>query len=126
MVCSNHYHDNKYCGVFYFIRITNQTKPDIEWFKIFSQVGYFIIECFSCRGWNAQNVDPCDFFGPTDRGGWSYRLTPVRPSVRPFVSPELLSITDHRIFPKLGMKLQDNIALRLTKPDFPGKIWFIQ
>ena len=56
-------------------------------------------------------------------GGWSYRLTHVCPS---FVCLEFFSKTGHRIFLKLGMKLKDNSGHNLTKPDFPGKIWFVQ
>ena len=42
--------------------------------------------------------------GPTDFGGWSYRLTHVRPSVRPSVCPDFFSITGHRIFLIFCMK----------------------
>ena len=56
---------------------------------------------------------------------WSYRFTHVRSFVRPFVCPEFFSKIGHRIVLKLGMKLKDNSALKLTKPDFSGKIWFI-
>jgi hypothetical protein len=66
------------------------------------------------------------FFGPTDFGGWSYRFTAVRPFVRPFVSYQFFSKTDHRIFPKLGMKLKDNKGNKVTEPNFPKKIWIIQ
>ena len=36
------------------------------------------------------------------------------------------SKTDHRIFPKLGMKLKDNKGNKVTEQDFPKKIWIIQ
>ena len=73
-------------------------------------------------------LDPptLEVVGPTDFGGWSYRLTPVRLSVCPCVCPEFFSKTDHRIFPKLGMKLKDNKGNKVTEPDFPKKIWIIQ
>jgi len=34
--------------------------------------------------------------------------------------------TDHRIFPKLGMKLKDSKGNKVTEPNFPKKIWIIQ
>ena len=37
-------------------------------------------------------------FGPTDLGGWSYRFTAVRPSVRLLVCPEFYSETVHKDF----------------------------
>ena len=46
-----------------------------------------------------------EIFGPTDFGGWSYRLTHVRPSVRSFVCPDFFSITGQRIFLIFCMKL---------------------
>ena len=69
-------------------------------------------------------------FGPTDFGGWSYRLTPVRsfvrPSVRSFVCPDFFSITGHRIFLIFCMKLDMDKGLKVTEPDFPKKIRIIQ
>ena len=59
---------------------------------------------------------------------WTHRLWRLVLQIDPcqsFVCPEFFSKTGHRIFPKLGMKLKDNSALKLTKPDFSGKIWFI-
>ena len=48
------------------------------------------------------------------------------PLVRPSVRYQFFSKTDHRIFPKLGMKLKDNKGNKVTEPDFPKKIWIIQ
>ena len=45
----------------------------------------------------------------------------VRVCVRPSVRSEFFSKTDHRIFPKLGMKLKDNKGNKVTEPNFPIK-----
>ena len=37
------------------------------------------------------------------------------------VSPKI-RVTAPRIFPKLGMRLEDNEPRKVTRPDFPGKI----
>ena len=63
---------------------------------------------------------------PTLEVGPIDRPMSVRPFVRSSVCPDFFSITGHRIFLKLGMKFQDNNGHEVTKPDFPGKIWFIQ
>ena len=68
------------------------------------------------------------FFGPTDFGGWSYRLTPVRsfvrPSVRPFVRYQLSSETNHRISLIFCIKLAFSKSKKVTKPDFRKKKLF--
>ena len=48
------------------------------------------------------------------------------PFVRSSVRPAFFSKTGHRIFLKLGRKLKDNKGKKVTKPDFPEKIWIIQ
>jgi len=58
------------------------------------------------------------FFGPTL--AWSYEFSLVRTSVRPYIQ-----------YLKIGMLVfsetwQDDNTIRVTEPDFPGKIWFVQ
>ena len=60
-------------------------------------------------------------FGPTDLGGWSYRLTHVRPFVRSFVSYQFFSETDHRISLIFCIKLAYYKSKKVTKPDFRKK-----
>ena len=46
-------------------------------------------------------------------------------SVRPSVV-KIYGTSRIQIFPKLGSKLEDINIRKLTRPDFPGKIWIIQ
>ena len=54
----------------------------------------------------------------------SVELEPLFVSV--LVSQAEISVTASWIFTKLGQKLEDNNRRKITRPDFPGKIWIIQ
>ena len=66
------------------------------------------------------------FFGPTDSGGWSYRLTLVSVSLSVCLCPEFFSETDHRIPQIFCIKLAYYESKKVTKPNFRKKNFWAQ
>ena len=99
----------------------------------FSDIGENLL-CFPLQFRNFWSI--AWFIGPTDLGGWSYKLTHVSPSFRPSFRPSismmffgLFSNTALRIFPIFCMSVEDNRSHWLSKivslkkfliPDYRG------